>query len=205
LRIVNKLNQWVQFLTVTVTATALAVVALLAARNGRLFLLNDTASMPEGLYVRVPLHTGSDRKFERGDTVGVCLTDAMTQPYVLLGQARGYLEHTWLSGCALHGGGRAVPLIKYVVATPGDEVAIVSSAAAGSDTPRPGVYVNGSLVPNSTPLGRDSLGRALPPLNVHSRLPSGWFLVMSPDARSFDSRYFGPVPEEDLVARLVRL
>jgi conjugative transfer signal peptidase TraF len=201
LRLVNKLNQRVQFLTVTVTATALTVVALLAA--GRLFLLNDTASMPEGLYVRVPKHTGSDRKFERGDTVGVCLTDAMTQPYVLLGQARGYLEHTWLSGCSLPGGGRAVPLIKYVVATPGDEVVIVSSASSGAGTP--GVYVNGSRVPNSTPLARDSLGRAMPPLNLHSRLSSGWFLVMSPDARSFDSRYFGPVPEEDLVARLMHL
>ena len=78
------------------------------------------------------------------------------------------------------------PLIKPVAAWPGDTVEI--SAA--------GVAVNGHLLPHTTAIKRDSSGRRVLPC------PPGKYLVQKNQLwvvstfspRSFDSRYFGPIP-----------
>jgi conjugative transfer signal peptidase TraF len=77
-------------------------------------------------------------------------------------------------------------LLKPVVAWPGD--AVTTSPA--------GVVVNGTPVPNSAPLMRDSLGRELHPYpyGKHQVLAGQIWVVSSYSAKSFDSRYFGPVP-----------
>ena len=77
-------------------------------------------------------------------------------------------------------------LLKPVVAWPGD---VVTTSLGG-------VNVNGAQVPNSSPLTRDSLGRELRPYpyGTYKVAQDQIWVVSSYNARSFDSRYFGPVP-----------
>lgn len=91
----------------------------------------------------------------------------------------------------------ADPLLKPVVARAGDEV--VLSAA--------GMKVNGKLLLNTAPLGRDSQGRALAQWPYgHYRIATGMLWVASTyNSRSYDSRYFGAIRESAVRARLRRL
>jgi conjugative transfer signal peptidase TraF len=78
------------------------------------------------------------------------------------------------------------PLIKPVVAWPGDTV---KTSAAG-------IVVNGRLLPNTATINRDSTGRQLHPFPAGTyrvRKDELW-VVSSFSPRSFDSRYFGPIP-----------
>lgn len=78
------------------------------------------------------------------------------------------------------------PLIKPVVAWPGDTVEV--SAA--------GIFVDGQPLPHTATMDRDSSGRLIHPF------PAGRYVVQenqlwvvsSFSPRSFDSRYFGPIP-----------
>ena len=102
-----------------------------------------------------------------------------------LGRARGYLG---LGTCP----GGAAALLKPVVATAGDRVVVDGR----------GVSVDGRLLPRSAPLPRDSEGRSLEvrwtgPLT----LPPGTFLAVSTfTGRSWDGRYWGPLPASALRA-----
>ena len=191
-------------LTPVAVVATLTVAGLIAARDRHLFIINETASVPKGLYVRVPKGT----QLRRGDTVCVCLTDAEHQLYVRMGFDRGYLREDPMAGCVLPAGlGRIAPLVKRIVAVPGDEVSIHSLKSSSASALMPGVYVNGAKVPGSEPLERDGLGRELPQLAMQGRLPPGHYLVMGDEQapKSFDSRYFGAIPEGDVVARMERL
>jgi conjugative transfer signal peptidase TraF len=77
-------------------------------------------------------------------------------------------------------------LIKPVSAWPGDTV---------TTTPN-GVVVNGAIILNSTPNTRDPFGKDLHPYAYGNyKVPAGQLWVVSNySARSFDSRYFGPIP-----------
>jgi len=78
------------------------------------------------------------------------------------------------------------PLIKPVIAWPGDTVEISVS----------GVIVNGQPLPNTATINRDSTGRQLHPFPAGTyRVQKGELWVVSSfSPRSFDSRYFGPIP-----------
>jgi conjugative transfer signal peptidase TraF len=78
------------------------------------------------------------------------------------------------------------PLIKPVVAWPGD---IVSVSADG-------ISVNGCLLKNSAPIERDSKGQQLHSFTAGEYRvgPKELWVVSSFSPRSFDSRYFGPIP-----------
>ena len=78
------------------------------------------------------------------------------------------------------------PLIKPVVAWPGDTV----------KTSLHGIAVNGVLLANTVPLNRDSHGHAVHPFpySTYRVQPSQLWAVSSFSPRSFDSRYFGPIP-----------
>ena len=88
----------------------------------------------------------------------------------------------------------ATPLMKPVVARFGDTV----------DVSPDGVSVNSRLVPNTAPRAADTQGRPL------QHFPFGRYLVdrgtvwvaSSYNPRSFDSRYFGPIPESSIRAHL---
>lgn len=78
------------------------------------------------------------------------------------------------------------PLIKPVVAWPGDLVSVSAN----------GIRVNGRPLPNSAPIERDSKGQQLRPF-AHGEYrvgPNELWVISSFSTRSFDSRYFGPIP-----------
>jgi conjugative transfer signal peptidase TraF len=149
-------------------AGAFAIVA--GCRSAGLWI-NTTDSMPMGLWRQTP-----DQAPRPGDVVLLCLP---ATPATALAQARGYIQP---GPCPT---GQEI-LLKPIVAGAGD-VVTVSSAA---------VSVNGRMIANSAPLHQDSRGRPLPayPGGTY-RVPAGEIWLVSPhNRRSFDSRYFGPVP-----------
>lgn len=83
-------------------------------------------------------------------------------------------------------------LIKQVAAMEGDRVRISVE----------GVSVNGRLLANSAPLPADRDGLPLPQLALGDyTVGAGEVLTMSTyNPRSFDSRYFGLVPRESIIA-----
>lgn len=66
-----------------------------------------------------------------------------------------------------------------------------------------GIRLNGELVPNSRTVGRDSHGRTIPhhPWGSY-RLGPGELWLFSDRHNAYDSRYFGPVHEVNVVAVL---
>jgi conjugative transfer signal peptidase TraF len=90
--------------------------------------------------------------------------------------ARGYLP-------------AGVPLLKPVVALGGDDVCVVDEE----------VSVNGTVLA-TTVADVDSAGRPLPQWQDCKTLTTEEvFLLSTADARSFDSRYFGPVTRQMIV------
>lgn len=77
-------------------------------------------------------------------------------------------------------------LLKPVAAWPGD---VVTTAPTG-------VAVNGAILPNSMPDTKDPFGKELHPYAYGNyTVPAGQVWVISSySLRSFDSRYFGPIP-----------
>ncbi|ETX01009.1 MAG: hypothetical protein ETSY1_09165 [Candidatus Entotheonella factor] len=147
---------------------ALAGMALLlACRDLR---WNYSHSMPPGLWRFV------DPRFDpargRGQVVLFCPPRTAVFEEA---KARGYIP---FGRCA----GGLAPLLKPVVALPGDRVEI------GAE-----VWVNGVVVAGSDRLVRDRQGRAMP-VPRGGVVPPGYVWVVSIEhARSFDSRYFGQV------------
>ena len=85
-------------------------------------------------------------------------------------------------------------LIKQVAATAGDRITVCAA----------GVFVNGSRLENSVPMEHDVYGQLLPRLawQDHPLGPGELLLMSTHHPRSFDGRYFGPVPGERIVAVL---
>lgn len=134
---------------------------------------NASDSLPTGFY----------RIVSNGQYVMFCLDGSAGK----LGLARGYREGSF----ACQDGGS--PLMKEPVAGPGDEVQM------GPE----GITVNGHLLPNTAPREKDTQGRPLTPY------PFGRYVcdecvwtVSTYNPRSFDSRYFGPVKQSEIRARL---
>lgn len=77
-------------------------------------------------------------------------------------------------------------MMKPIAAQPGDTVEFTSR----------GFVVNGKALPNSAPLNVDTDGRSLHhgPFGKYRVETATVWVVSSYNLRSFDSRYFGPVP-----------
>lgn len=162
-------------------AAALASAALLigglATVNAIGVRFNATPSMPIGFWrvteVNTPLRIGS--------VVVACPPD---NAVIRQAVARGYIA---AGNCP----DSREPLLKTVGAIGGDVVAVSEA----------GVAVNGKLLAGSVPLENDSAGRTLTPFaaaNRQLRTDEVW-LTANSDPRSFDSRYFGPVPASHVV------
>ncbi len=154
------------------TVVALIFGAVVVAFVGG-FRLNLTPSEPLGLWRIEPLH----RIVAAGDLVFVCppITAAFEEA-----RHRGYLR--WGS-CP----GGVAPLIKMVAALPGQRVEI------GAD-----VVIDGEELTASDLRATDGEGRAIRPY-TGGVVPAAHLYLHSSYASSYDSRYFGPVPDSGLL------
>jgi len=146
-----------------------AALALLVLAGGAGLRLQTTESGPRGIY------RFADSPIERGSSVIACPPPTAA----VFGAERGYLSPGPCDESV-------APLLKTVVALPGDVVELARS----------GVSVNGFRFPGTEILERDSKGRPLPrpPWGAHSVEPGTVWVLSTYSPRSFDSRYFGPVP-----------
>lgn len=160
----------------TLAAAGVALTTAVIARGADI-RFNLSESMPIGVYIV------TDRAIERGSIVLACLPPGAA----FLARQRHYISR---GSCA----DGTAPVGKVVAARGGDTVA----ATLG------GLTVNGYLLPNSRPLLFDSEGRPLArTAPLWSVVPAGEAWIVSPySPRSFDSRYFGPVPESTIVERV---
>ncbi|WP_244474824.1 MULTISPECIES: conjugative transfer signal peptidase TraF [unclassified Rhizobium] len=137
------------------------------------FRINMTPSEPLGLWRIVAL----DRMASVGDLVFICppQTAAMREA-----RERGYLR----SGTCPGG---VAPLIKTVIAIPGQSVEISTH-----------VTVDGREIPFSKLAQWDGKGRPMKPF-PGVVVPAGSLFLHSPFAGSYDSRYFGPLPASGIL------
>ncbi len=146
-------------------------LAVIAHMGG--YRLNLTPSEPLGLWRIEALN----RPVVTGDLVFVCPpATAMFEE----ARRRGYLRR------GLCAGGFA-PLIKTVAALPGQHVEITDH-----------VVINGHPIGASTVRSTDGEGRTITP-DPGGVVPSGHLFLHSSFASSYDSRYFGPVPDTGLL------
>jgi len=137
------------------------------------FRLNQTPSEPLGLWRIVALQ----RPVEAGDLVFIC-----PPPTASFEEARrrGYVRR------GLCPGGFA-PLIKTVAALPGQHIKIGAN-----------VTVDGTPLASSIVRASDGDGRAITPFKT-GIVPLRNLFLHSSFASSYDSRYFGPVPDTGLL------
>jgi conjugative transfer signal peptidase TraF len=159
-------------------AAALAVLAVGILFSGASALgirVNSSPSLPVGLYW---VTSGPDATLVEFCPAG---------PFASIANARGYRQ----AGACPDGGS---PLMKPVVARVGDSVQISAR----------GVAVNGKVIPNSAPLPKDTADRPLAswPFGTYTVEPGTVWVVSDYHPCSFDSRYFGPVPEALIRSRL---
>ncbi|WP_029006376.1 conjugative transfer signal peptidase TraF [Azorhizobium doebereinerae] len=149
----------------------MAVIAVLGGLGG--LRINLTPSEPLGLWRLVPL----DRPVGIGDLVFVCPPPGSI---AVFGLKRGYFR--W--GLCPSG---AAPLIKTVAALAGGRIEVGT-----------GIVIGGAALPRSQLIARDGAGRPLIPW-TGGMVPGGQIFVHSPLAGSYDSRYFGPIPDAGLL------
>lgn len=145
--------------------------------------INMSSSVPVGLWRQ----TSIDRPLRQGDIVAVCPD---TSAPFRLAKERGYFSSGWC------GKSRDELLFKPVAAVVGDQVKVDNE----------GIQVNGVRVGNTAPLPADSRGRALPAV-ARGTYPvePGFIWLVSPNAQSFDSRYFGAVRVSQMRGKLTPL
>jgi len=154
------------------TGTAVALFQL----GGFLGLrINTSPSLPPCLYIITKDASASLIEF------------CPVEPFAALAIARGYRD----PGVCRDG---AAPLLKPVIARPGDIV----------EVSRHGISVNGILLPNTAQLATDAKGRPLEgwPSGRYAVAPETVWVASSYHPRSFDSRYFGPLSTSAIRHRL---
>lgn len=135
--------------------------------------INRSISLPVGLYWK------SSKHYEKGDTVMFRPSDSNVFNEA---HQRGYIAGSKTKGFGL--------LFKIVVAIEGDVVSINDQ----------GVSVNNALLPNSVPFEFDNMGNPLPRLRLENYvIGAGEVLLLANHIpESFDGRYFGPQPAEQI-------
>lgn len=137
--------------------------------------VNISGSMPRGLYFKAA------GEIHRGDIVAFCPREETQK----LGLSRKYLIHgircKW-----------SEPLMKKVIAVPGDIVILSANSLS----------VNGKKT-NYDALSKDSHGRILKayPAGIYKHT-SGYWVKGTDSPKSWDSRYFGPVPPKNILWKI---
>jgi conjugative transfer signal peptidase TraF len=167
----------------TLTALVVSGCALSLVLDAAGIRINLSPSAPLGIFVAKAVAPHSGEQLRRGMLVAVCLPAAIAR----WGRGRGYV----MRGSCSDG---TAPVGKTILAVSGDTVRV------GAD----GLAVDGHLISRTRPLGCDGQGRTMP-READGAYPVGdgeiW-LISTYTARSWDSRYFGPVPATGVVAML---
>lgn len=158
-------------------ATLIAIGAIIIIYAVLYYLLgmrvNNTRSVARGIYWSV------DEVVSRGQYVTFCPPD--TEVFQMA-RERGYIS---IGFCPNNYSG----LIKFVAGVPGDIYRFNED----------GLYINGSMVPNTQPIEQDNMGNKLFALNKQGRLEQGEYILMgNAVANSFDARYYGIVSQEHI-------
>ena len=145
------------------------------------YRLNTTPSLPMGLWRQT---STAPVRLARGEVVTFC--PPASAPFEL-GLRRGYIAP---GGCP---SGLEL-MMKPIAALPGDTVTVSTA----------GIAVDGTPIANSRPLSHDDEDRPLRAMAAGNyTVPAGeMWLVSSFNPRSYDSRYFGPVPIAAVRARV---
>lgn len=153
---------------------AIGLLAAIAATFG--VRINTSYSLPLGLYAATDDPSA--------DLIEFC----PAEPFASESASRGYRT----PGFTCPDG--AVPLLKPIVARPGDLV-IVSPA---------GLIVNGQLLRKTQPAPHDASGRPLTawPLGLYGVKPGTVWVASTYNAGSYDSRYMGPIQTNQIRRRL---
>jgi len=159
----------------------LVIVALWTSCYWAGFRVNLTPSVPVGVY---QLHK-LEGALKHGNIVWFCPPD--TPLFRQVRDEWGDIPHGDCPGGYMH-------MFKPVAALAGDTVEVT----------RQGVFVNGQLLANSQPMSQTTKGQKLSPVFGRYKVQSGTvWLVSSYHPQSFDSRYFGSVPQR-LIEALAR-
>ena len=136
--------------------------------------VNWTSSMPVGVYLE------TTPELAVGSRVLGCLPSGIAA----IGRLRGHLP---AGGCP----GGSSPILKQILALPGDHVDLRLDSLA----------VKGREVDHSEIRTSDTLGRELEHVAFGSRTvrDGELWVVGSNRERSWDSRYFGPIPIESVI------
>ena len=153
--------------------------------HGEGIRINLSPSAPVGVFLATPVvaERQGSAQLQRGMLVAVCLPERVAE----WGRARRYL----MRGSCSDG---TAPVGKTILAESGDTVTATAD----------GLAVDGRLVCNTRPLAQDRDGRPI------ARVPDGRYavgageiwLISTYTTRSWDSRYFGPVPVAGVVETL---
>ncbi len=162
------------------TASGIVIVAAFLIWLGKglgILIANTDSAASAGVYRVV------SGDFQRGDLVAACLPVAIAQE----GLARGYLR---TGPCT----GNAEPVGKLAAALPGDVVEIE----------RGWVAINGQRIAHSATAAHDSHGRPLAHVawGKHMVADNEVWLFGFNDRRSWDARYFGPIPLANVRGKL---
>lgn len=145
---------------------------------------NGSESLPFGLYWA---DRGPPLPVRPGDYVVVCAPPLAAR----LALQRGYLGlDPRERGCA----GNADPILKRVYGVAGDRYTVQAY----------GVSVNGAVVRNTAPLRQDDKGRPLwdGQMREATLKPHQVLALSAYNPASYDSRYFGPLDERRVLARV---
>lgn len=164
-------RKWRALAILLAGAAAVAAVAGIGWVGG--LRLNLTPSEPLGLWRIVPL----DRDVAAGDLVFICPPTGTVSAF---GLARGYFRR----GLCASG---TAPLIKTVAAVADADIAVDAD-----------VMLDGAPLPHSRLSPVDGEGRSIAPW-AGGPVPRAHLFLHSPFAGSYDSRYFGPVPQAGLL------
>lgn len=140
-------------------------------------MFNVSPSAPYGFYAVSPIQNPI-----RGNLVALCLPS----PVAKKAFSKMYLIYYRKSGCPEH----APLVLKRIAGLPGDNIRLEPQ----------GLWINGRYVPGSQTRSRDHIGRVLEHVPFGQiRLDHGSIWVLGENIEiSWDSRYFGPVPESTL-------
>ena len=139
-----------------------AVLATLI--SSECFILNTTASVPRGLWLKL------DSLPKKGDFVQVPIDAFSSTEWV---PHEYFRKNMW---------GKRKPFLKLVAGSHGDTVALGDNGL---------ILINGLPFPNSAPLSHDRAGRPLRAFCLPITLASDEIWLLSESPFGFDSRYLG--------------